>query len=61
MTRRDFILISETLKESRPPDPRKDRVWRNWRDTCERMANALVGTNPNFDRARFLNACGLES
>lgn len=26
--------------------------------TCERWADELAGTNPNFDRRRFLAACG---
>ena len=29
------------------------------RDICETFADELAGTNPNFDRARFLTACGL--
>lgn len=29
--------------------------------TCEDFANYLQEENPRFDRARFLQACGLES
>lgn len=57
MTRRDFILIAETIADFRREHP--DRVdglhllvWK--------LASRLATTNPNFDRARFIKACGVE-
>lgn len=29
--------------------------------TCERWADELAPTNPRFDRARFLRACGFDA
>lgn len=46
MTRKDFELIANVLKDSKAP-----KVVR------EKMADALRGTNPNFNREKFLEAC----
>lgn len=32
----------------------------NRRNVCEHFADELRKTNPRFDRARFLRACGVE-
>lgn len=48
MTRRDFQLIAATLKESEAPG----RV-------VSALARVLAGTNPKFDRERFLRASGI--
>ena len=48
MTRRDFQLISATLKSAVAPAY-----------VVLAMADALAGTNPRFDRARFLRASGV--
>ena len=64
MTRRDFQLISATLRRARiglegwplPVSPS---------DAADRhafaLADVLAGTNPKFDRARFLSASGVQS
>ena len=50
MTRRDFELIAATIAAMAAFD----------RQFCARaFANALAGTNPQFDRDRFLRACGV--
>jgi len=60
MQRRHFELIAETLKGlslnwgGHLNDASHARV-------VEDFADKLASTNPNFDRARFLRACGVES
>jgi hypothetical protein len=59
MQRRHFQMIAETLKSltrGRPDDWSKN----GWRETCLTFASRLASTNPGFDRARFLAACGME-
>lgn len=65
MTRKDYVLIAEVLKGSRPA-PYTDlenltsrNMWSIWRTTSRNMADALASDNPRFDRARFLEACGV--
>lgn len=50
MTRKDYELIAATIREI-PAFPSK-------RIVAEEFATALAGTNPRFDRDRFLKACG---
>lgn len=65
MQRRHFELIAETLAEVKPPflgqtcdEQRAANI--QWERTIGNFANVLCGTNPNFNRARFLRACGVE-
>ena len=51
MTRRDFQLIADTIREL--PQTIRLRV-------ALTFAENLRGTNPRFDRDRFLVACGVE-
>ena len=64
MQRRHFQLIAEVLKDSRPEAFPESPVGLDahvqWGRTVEGMAIALASTNPGFDRARFLKACGME-
>lgn len=59
MTRRDFQLISATLKSVRMNSPASPL----FQDAADRhtyaLADVLAGTNPKFDRARFLRASGV--
>ena len=62
MTRKDFELIAEILNGAQSYE-------QNFNDNKERagaikalahtFAGALVSTNPRFDSARFLTACGV--
>lgn len=62
MTRKDFELIAETLFEISELGGKK------WHPEAERLrcnlaldfASKLAHTNPNFNRSRFLRACGVE-
>ena len=55
MTRKDFILIAKTIAEL-------DQTQFYARDTvAHSFAAVLAQTNPLFDRARFLAACGVDT
>lgn len=55
MTRKDFELIAQTLRYA---DEIVDET--AMEALADVFANALSNTNPNFDRARFLTACGVK-
>jgi hypothetical protein len=58
--RRHFQMIAEVLNDSFPvPENNTDPVL-YWRLIVDAFASRLASTNPNFDRARFLAACGME-
>ena len=67
MTRKDYIKLAGALYESRLVDlsPKKgslakDKAFRDaHRSACFAVADTLATDNPRFDRARFLEACGL--
>jgi hypothetical protein len=55
MTRKDFILIAEVIRNL-------DEVLDEYalEVLAENMAEALADTNTQFDQARFLSACGVK-
>ena len=63
MSRKDFILIAETIRllpsfETYQQDGRlypADVV--NFSAVCRRFAESLATTNPRFNAERFINAC----
>lgn len=64
MTRKDYVLISDVLKNERPD--RDGTRWADgardeWSTIAMNIARALASDNPRFDRARFLKACGVEA
>ncbi len=69
MTRKDYVLIAETLlaERMRVIDSREydDGEREDYETQCERdaraLADALANDNPRFDRERFLKACGVQS
>lgn len=69
MTKKDFILIAAALKAARPIPKHEAYALDHYeliardthRNAADNVANALHSTNPLFDRARFLIACGVES
>jgi hypothetical protein len=65
MTKKDFILIAAALKAARVNNslnnPNKALYNNGVDNTVLFMASALQTTNPRFDRARFLAACGVQS
>jgi len=62
MTRRDYEVIAETLRISKPRRSQTDDIGQalrvSWNNTVENFAAELRGTNPWFDPARFRRACG---
>lgn len=73
MTRRDFEGIAKGLKAAKPKLFKiGDDIFKIgddilypqatdivWQECCTSMADYLATTNPAFDRAKFLKACGL--
>lgn len=54
MTRKHFELIARILDESDLSPDEHEHI-------SSRFADELEHLNPNFDRERFLKACGVES
>lgn len=65
MTRKDYVLIAQAIKREHDTpgisgeNPRLivDRVQYNM---AKSIANVLAWDNPQFDRERFMRACGFE-
>lgn len=57
MTHKDVELIAATIR-ALPSHSAGLRA--HQASTARAFADALATTNPDFDRARFLKACGLE-
>lgn len=62
MTRKDYILIAQAIKDAKPASVKDD--YGNGLDVgveraAFRLADALAVDNPRFDRERFLVACGV--
>ena len=66
MTRKDFELIAQACRDSLHYQTlgegpgRVDTITASVTDTAQRLANSLATTNQNFDRERFLTACGVD-
>jgi hypothetical protein len=62
MSRKDFILIADTInREVEIAHANHEPIGAAAMESLARaMADKLATTNPRFDRARFLAACGIE-
>lgn len=60
MTRKDFVIVSGALKWARPDalDPQFQAKAQQWEETLAIMIVELDKTNANFDREKFVKACG---
>lgn len=60
MTKKDFELIAAAIRRGAfdKMGPVRTAIHN---DYAARVADALATTNPKFDRARFLAACGVSS
>lgn len=56
--RRHYVFIADTINQVRDHTPSSQE---RADDTARVFAHALATTNPNFNRERFLRACGVES
>jgi hypothetical protein len=57
MTRKDYLLLANSLYWSKP-DTTPDIP--QWRSDVEAISTALQRDNPHFKRDVFLKACGVE-
>lgn len=59
MTRKDYVLIADTFAKFQKIQDLDQTI--NWTgaDLARNLADVLQGDNPRFDRARFLDACGV--
>ena len=57
MTKKDFCLIADVIKELPSFECKQDDDVVHHSAIVERFASALAGTNPRFDRQRFIAAC----
>lgn len=62
MTRKDYVLIADTIANLREQQRDAGPFTNNpsLAEVAEELAHALQGDNPRFDRARFLDACGVK-
>jgi len=56
MTKKDYELIAQAVKEITANDYPQDR-----QDKANLFATALANTNPRFNRSTFLKACGVSN
>ncbi len=52
MTKKHFIALAGAIREISNPQERER--------AAQAIANVCASQNSNFDRARFLSACGVE-
>jgi len=57
MKRKDYVMLAQTLKTAYACNPGAEREYH--RRLCQDFAFHLQSDNPAFDRARFLEACGV--
>ena len=69
MTKKDYIKLAQALKDSRPIVPDTKDIesdsqmlftasMNQWIVSVDHIAQTLQFDNPQFNRARFLHACG---
>ena len=61
MTRKDYVAIAQILKDANVVWRGETNVETCLMNVCKNFALVLSSDNPRFDRARFLQACGVQS
>jgi hypothetical protein len=59
MTRKDYVLISDAIKTARKVEGDMGAVLVSVAHLAHTLATELEIDNPRFNRARFLDACGV--
>lgn len=64
MTRKDYVMIADAIRETLLPEPETGIAPPDWqvfatRRVVWRLADVLGADNPRFNRHQFLQACGL--
>jgi hypothetical protein len=59
MTRKDYVMIADTIKTARKVELTNGTVLVSVAHLANTLATELEIDNPRFDRARFLDACGV--
>lgn len=60
MTKKHYEMVAECFRWNPPRDPNGDpEVKRHHEMLADELAEAFRSDNPNFDRERFLKACGV--
>jgi hypothetical protein len=59
MTRKDYVMIAEILKFNRENFVEGEDGFAVIGIMAHQIADGLEADNPRFDRARFLDACGI--
>lgn len=58
MSKKHFEALAAALKAMQPH--LTEELIYQWELDCDAVADVCARFNPNFDRARFLTACGVE-
>ena len=68
MSKKHFVALATALRGSEPKNDggvftAKEQTARfiQWQIDVENITSVCARFNPNFDRARFLKACGVEA
>lgn len=59
LTRKHFKAIADNLRTTKPNPDIAPEGYNQWCYTVDVMATMCREFNPNFDRGRFLDACGV--
>lgn len=59
MSRKHFIQFANQLSEERPITSDNTIPFKLWVRCCKAVATVCNENNANFDRFRFLDACGV--
>ena len=58
MSKKHFEALAQVLSNNKPE--KKGVALAQWKKDCEAVADACRDQNYNFDRQRFLSACGCD-
>ena len=61
MTRKHYILIADTFKKTLKDMPLDETSFKQFYALANNLSSRLKEDNPNFDKNRFIKACGFDS